>query len=945
MQSTPVSPKKCPESHMKRPSFLSRMRMSSQKGRDYKSKPEEAFDALIEILASYQAIESKVGSSPTTPSKKPSSDKKRLRRSTSLINEFISQTNETGIEGPSLHSASMTFVYYLLNMTLDEFYTNYLDYYKQFDSNCDFQIQQHEFYGLLDYIAAPNHIDKAKVLRSFKIYSPEKFQRVHNIAVLNPSTDDHLEQVIKQGMFMMLLARRSDTHPEALKGGSISYPKFFPLVVSYFAEFIRQKVEARVHNMASISGLDNKQVASAFHGTSLLSKIESLGYTYNGDQNPTKISVKVLERALILFRNSYTGTFQQEQLEMVIKELKAKFRVSDVSSMSSKLVKLNSKLLEWLAFRVCLHSSLYNISQAGNNRKKVPRTKVLDEYTTWAGARGAKKFNRDIMRVRFKKYAAKRRPEDASVASISSAESKEELRNLLKGFARKLLPHISDKSVDRMFTTFCEDNKHFADGTDMLFQMSEQIFTLFIKEANIKLRDFVSTVCKNFPDSTNKTLSDGRDNRKEIVADNSPKKQKDKNATKAESQKSLENMLTIICNPEFEDNDKNNVNITNESLNFTSGIFTQGNIQRPETKRHSSLLISRGSLFHLDDPILNKNSEKSQEEYMREVKEERRKRRDKEEEDAVSALNLTGNEIKREPSFPRFVRSASARDASEDEASSASRDSRKSSFSMEKLNMLIEPSISRQNLRFQIPNTPIETNSATLLNEDASKSVTKPRKGSVFSGNESFQFVRPTAPKIDLSLATGDPNSAVSITRRRHSEMDLTKKDLIHNTHTGRKTDVLKSCLIIESFLEKLSETTSLSPTGRSKSARNYSSGYHNQNDFPDITPSQRDSSSETPKSISRNNTPSSFAYKKSAFATERPIERVSRKKTRANTLMLRVEDTKTFYTMENLVIEEYLQDYDLLESERLHFKKNRDIDPGKKREKGLCCSSRCSVF
>ena len=557
---------------LSRPS-ISWFRKTTSVERNPEKSSKDTYEMLVDILSSYEAIEA---NSLTTPSSALRTHTSTKSNRASLAHTLAQKNEELDIDGCSLHNSSMTFVFYLLNLTLEEFYTSYLEYYKQYDSDCDFCINRHEFYVLLDYLAKPTSVGKPKMLKSFQVYSQEHYRGWNSVAVLNPTSSDRLEQVFKEGLYTILSVRTKSVDSSQVES-YIHYRRFLPLIISYFSEYIRQKTISRTLNMGIISGLNINRATAANTGISLLEKLESIGYPYRGDVGPTLIPLKALESALILFRNNYTQTFDQQQLEMVLKELRDKYKAKDASTLSEKTIKLNTKLIEWLTYRVCLHGSLYNLIK--NSRgKPLSKLMVLDEYTIWAAARGAKQFTNKTCQVRFKKYAQKRRG-TSSYTDLDDPDTEQRLKSILKGFCRKLLPHISEASVKRMYAEFCEGNKIYAHDVDHLDLMGDRIFSLMIKEANTKLRDFVDTVHQGASSPVKRHSIKGVDDWKDFDpqifatenADNSEVVKENLNTSRVYIE-SLENMLNRILGTDPEVNNNNNES-NNDSLSLNGGLL------------------------------------------------------------------------------------------------------------------------------------------------------------------------------------------------------------------------------------------------------------------------------------------------------------------------------------------------------------------------------------
>ena len=133
---------------------------------------------------------------------------------------------------------------------------------------------------------------------------------------------------------------------------------------------------------------------------------------------------------------------------------------------------------------------------------------------------------------------------------------------------------------------------------------------------------------------------------------------------------------------------------------------------RSNSRKRSSMISSRGSLFQLDDPISHQDIDektgnplsdreerkRQAERERREARDERKRRRDREEEEAVESLNLTGDKSFRESARRRNNENLSKITLNESDLETsivAQTISRKSS-SISRLELLSEPSIRRK---------------------------------------------------------------------------------------------------------------------------------------------------------------------------------------------------------------------------------------------------------
>lgn len=458
--------------------------------------PNIIFQMVLNLLIAYKELDTKQVNKKNV--KKSSKDKEH--------DALLSMIHDIVIESePPLARADFSFVFHLLNLSLTELHNAYQDYYTQFDSDRSLKIEEPEFEVLLDYLCHSENMGKAKVKKSFEIYSPDDFRYYNKLALINPTGDNELEPSLKKNMFAALAVQNSRANDIGSKR-YIHYLKFFPLIFSYFSEFLKQKIKNRVRNIELIAGLTEVEKRRISHHThSFLNKLEQLGCKYEDDEYPTEVSYSVLERAVILFRNSYSDVFGQDQMKLLLKELQEKCNLNHASEREDRKVKLKYKFLRWIAYRICLHCALSKIATESKAQGKVPpHYKILEEYTLWAAAYSENKFNRDWIKNKFKKSLLKTL-NGRELSNIRSEETKTITITVLKEFCRKLMPHMKSEVIEKIYELFCEKMmKEKRD--DVVEALPDWLYNLIMEVAGLRLRELITKIYETMnPDKRKQT--------------------------------------------------------------------------------------------------------------------------------------------------------------------------------------------------------------------------------------------------------------------------------------------------------------------------------------------------------------------------------------------------------------------------------------------------------
>lgn len=431
--------------------------------------PKYTYDMIVKLLLAYQEVDSKQGQIPQGKESKRKDSRPK-----------------TNTAEPQLSNVDFTFLFHFLNLTLGEVYSAYQTYYRQFDSDDSLKLEEGEFYQMLEYLAKPENMGEEKIKKSFETTSPKDFKMYNKVAKVHPSFN------IKKGMFTLLSVQDSN-----ILGGKpyVHCLKFFPLLFSYFGEHLKRRVHGRLSTLQQAIGLSSSRHRIKGDAASFVEKLDSLGCKYESDSHNLRVSFSTLEKAVILFRNSYSDVFGREQLELVIKELQVKCKLEANSDKEEDIYPLTYRLISWIVYRISLHSSLALLSKE-KAPKKLSRSELLEEYTCWAAAYNYENFNKKWIDEKFKKQLVKKL-EGKVLTNIRSEETKGIVLSALKGFCRKLMPHMSDQCIEKMYEILVLKMGNVAVDENLMERLSDCAFDLLVDVAENKLSELIDTVFKS----------------------------------------------------------------------------------------------------------------------------------------------------------------------------------------------------------------------------------------------------------------------------------------------------------------------------------------------------------------------------------------------------------------------------------------------------------------
>ena len=249
--------------------------------------------------------------------------------------------------------------------------------------------------------------------------------------------------------------------------------------------------------MDVIRGIDADLNELPRNENSLYAKIKSLGFKLEKGFKEPLIQFYHLEKALILFRNSYTESLENQQLKMLLSELKKKYFKTASKNGVLQPIHLNFKLLNWLSYRICLHCSLNNLlkyykaNHNLNRSKGLPHDIVLEAYTTWANA--YYRFNKMSTEAWFIKYAKKHIDIDAYRATHQRGLNTF-IAGHLKVFLQKIFPHIRSGLVERIYGKFLTKEGSFKEGKQNLKKLASLLDGLIIEVADERLMEMIRDI-------------------------------------------------------------------------------------------------------------------------------------------------------------------------------------------------------------------------------------------------------------------------------------------------------------------------------------------------------------------------------------------------------------------------------------------------------------------
>lgn len=213
---------------------------------------------LIKVLRIYSNIDTltaKEKYTPTSPQKKAANFmKKAFDDMTTIIkNPMASKSIENFQISNEISKINNDMLYFLLNVTSEEFHQIFLDFYSLFDQEKDYLLSRDDFQFIISYMGSAENMGKQKLNLSLKLLSS-------NENVLKGALDKFSRFFITEGDSVVapdvlndVFEEFKDTENWNYNGREreyfIDFLKFLPILLSYFLEYMKRRIEIRRENL------------------------------------------------------------------------------------------------------------------------------------------------------------------------------------------------------------------------------------------------------------------------------------------------------------------------------------------------------------------------------------------------------------------------------------------------------------------------------------------------------------------------------------------------------------------------------------------------------------------------------------------------------------------------------------------------------------------------
>lgn len=221
---------------------------------------ELAFESLMKVLLIYSKLDriSLIEKyNPSSPQKKAAIFLKSFVRTFDEISSYLrnnTQKSMTDVEvNQEIAKINPDMLYFLLNVTIEEFHFFFIEFYSLFDQEKDYLLSKDEFQLIINYMGSSDQMGKEKLNISLKLFltkgnilkgALDKFGRffvTDSNTILAPDIFNELFQELKDNQTWIDLGNKREYF--------VDFLKFLPILLSYFLEYMRRRIEIRRENL------------------------------------------------------------------------------------------------------------------------------------------------------------------------------------------------------------------------------------------------------------------------------------------------------------------------------------------------------------------------------------------------------------------------------------------------------------------------------------------------------------------------------------------------------------------------------------------------------------------------------------------------------------------------------------------------------------------------
>ena len=240
-----------------------------------KHNEESSLKSLVKVLVIYANLDKMSEEEklqPSSPKKRAQNLMKTFAKTFDEMSNFmkISRKSQIDLDVPlELRKVNKDILYFLLNVTTEEFHHFFMEFYALFDQEKDYLLSRDDFDFIINYMGSPENMGKEKLNLSLKlILSKDNNVLKRGVDKLGRFFVSQGNEIVAPDILNDLFEELKDEKTFIDKGHEqeyfIDFLKFLPILLSYFLEYMKRRIEIRRENLMVYIYLYLKNTISKF---------------------------------------------------------------------------------------------------------------------------------------------------------------------------------------------------------------------------------------------------------------------------------------------------------------------------------------------------------------------------------------------------------------------------------------------------------------------------------------------------------------------------------------------------------------------------------------------------------------------------------------------------------------------------------------------------------
>ncbi|EAS00218.2 hypothetical protein TTHERM_00215930 (macronuclear) [Tetrahymena thermophila SB210] len=374
---------------------------------------------------------------------------------------------------------------FILIASFDEIHTFFMRFYGIFDEDQNFKLEKPEIEKILNYMALEEQMGKEKVeyLIEQLLEGSNNGTNTLSLKILQKQQANQLSQDLKDEFFKLYVSKGS----KKLENKSLDMKKFFGVLLGFFFQYTRKRIQNRIFYWDEIRGIDNikglkTQITGMMTLSYALKRVTGLDYMNKLDRNSKQVSYRHMEQTLQTYKNA-NRDIQLETISRVLSDIEKFMKVDMQTKIEFRKVKMY-KLVDFVSMRIAFHKCCQNIVIDAQNENKSPDTfNFKEEIILWNSCNSKyilKQNKIERSSLKFFEQNQKQNELDLDYEFVVEEFLKSKFQNLDKRSRQNITKNIGSQNNLQQY------------------QIPTQIFEELMYEAQYKIKFYIMKIFSGF---------------------------------------------------------------------------------------------------------------------------------------------------------------------------------------------------------------------------------------------------------------------------------------------------------------------------------------------------------------------------------------------------------------------------------------------------------------